>query len=70
MGIQHLDGTAGDEPVTEAVNAALVADVPRGACLSGGVDSSLIGQHAPAVPQLHVARRGAQVSPVSSGARR
>ncbi|MFC5931580.1 asparagine synthase (glutamine-hydrolyzing) [Cryobacterium melibiosiphilum] len=31
-----------DEAVTEAVDSALVADVPVGAYLSGGVDSSLI----------------------------
>lgn len=31
-----------DEAVTEAVRAAMVADVPVGAYLSGGVDSSLI----------------------------
>lgn len=38
----HAALDAVDEAVTEAVDAALVADVPVGAYLSGGVDSSLI----------------------------
>ncbi|MCO5952331.1 asparagine synthase (glutamine-hydrolyzing) [Microbacterium yannicii] len=38
-----------DEAVTRAVRSALVADVPVGAYLSGGVDSSLIVQKAAAL---------------------
>ncbi|GAB3041622.1 asparagine synthase (glutamine-hydrolyzing) [Parafrigoribacterium mesophilum] len=42
-----------DSMVTEAVDAALVADVPVGAYLSGGIDSSLIVAKIAALKQDH-----------------